>query len=116
MAKDMYYGGTGAKRAPQQTPGKKSIRWLLGFRLALVYFLGIGSFGAFSTDYIAVPSTQCRSNPVSSRSLPKTGIVRQETFGVFAVKVAKYGAWRPIANSQKPAIGGHLWVANACWR
>jgi hypothetical protein len=31
-----------------------------------------------------------------------------ETFGVFAVKVDKYGAWRLITNSQKPAIGGHF--------
>ena len=34
--------------------------------------------------------------------------MRPETFGVFAAKVAKYGAWRPRANLQKPAIGGHF--------
>ncbi len=34
--------------------------------------------------------------------------MRPETFGVFAVKVDKYGAWRPITNSQKSAVGGHF--------
>src|ERR1700680_1229149 len=29
-----------------------------------------------------------------------------ETIGDFALEVAKFGAWRPGANVQKPAIGG----------
>jgi len=31
-----------------------------------------------------------------------------ETIGDFAPEVAKFGAWRPIVNLQKPAIGGPL--------
>jgi hypothetical protein len=34
--------------------------------------------------------------------------MRPETFGIFDATVAKYGAWRPITKSQKPAIGGHF--------
>jgi hypothetical protein len=34
--------------------------------------------------------------------------MRPETFGVFAVKVDKYGAWRLIVNSQRPDVGGHF--------
>ena len=32
-----------------------------------------------------------------------------ETIGDLALEVAKFGAWRPRANLQKPAIGGHFW-------
>jgi len=31
-----------------------------------------------------------------------------ETIGDLALEVAKFGAWRPRANLQKPAIGGHF--------
>jgi hypothetical protein len=34
--------------------------------------------------------------------------MRPEIFGIFAAKVAKYGVWRPVAKSQKPAVGGHF--------
>jgi hypothetical protein len=32
-----------------------------------------------------------------------------ETIGDFSPEVAKLGVWRPTANLQKPAIGGHFW-------
>jgi hypothetical protein len=32
-----------------------------------------------------------------------------ETIGDFSLALAKFGVWRPTANSQKPAIGGHFW-------
>src|SRR5260370_38885687 len=32
-----------------------------------------------------------------------------ETIGDFSLEVAKFGVWRPTANLQKPAIGGHFW-------
>jgi hypothetical protein len=48
-----------------------------------------------------------RSPVAVSRKREYSGM-RPETFGVFAVKVDKYGAWRPISNSQKPAVGAHF--------
>jgi len=32
-----------------------------------------------------------------------------ETIGDFSLELPKFGVWRPTANSQKPAIGGHFW-------
>jgi hypothetical protein len=55
----------------------------------------------------AATATQCRSNPVSGRSLPKTGYkCPPETIGYFALRMPKIGAWRLVANSQRPAIRG----------
>src|SRR5258706_6005730 len=45
-----------------------------------------------------------------SRS-PKNGNIFKyspETIGDFSLEVAKFGVWRPTANLQKPAIGGHF--------
>ncbi|MDQ1386963.1 MAG: hypothetical protein QOF56_417 [Acidobacteriaceae bacterium] len=35
--------------------------------------------------------------------------MKPETFGALAPKVARFGAWRPIANSEKPPTGGHFY-------
>jgi hypothetical protein len=35
-----------------------------------------------------------------------------ETIGDFSPEAAEFGAQRPVANLQKPAIGGHFWH---CW-
>jgi hypothetical protein len=53
---------------------------------------------------------QCRSNPVSGQSLPKTGVFQctPETIGYFALRTPETGTERPAPNSQKPAIGGPL--------
>jgi hypothetical protein len=58
----------------------------------------------------ASPAAQCRSNPVSSRSLPKREYFKYppETIGDFVLEGAKGGVWRPTGNLQKPAIGGHF--------
>jgi hypothetical protein len=32
-----------------------------------------------------------------------------ETIGDFSLEVAKFGVWRPTANSQKRATGGPFW-------
>jgi hypothetical protein len=51
------------------------------------------------------------SEPSLQAESPENGNIPEcgwRLSGVFGVKVVKYGAWRPIANSQKPAIGGHF--------
>src|ERR1700720_2847047 len=62
----------------------------------------------FRVDRAAASATQCGSKPVAVSGKREYSGICPETFGVFAAKVDKYGAWRPITNSQKPAIGGHL--------
>ena len=62
---------------------------------------------------VASPAKQCRSNPVSSRGLPKREYFKcpPETIGYFALELAEFGVWRPTVNSQKPAIGRHFLIA-----
>jgi hypothetical protein len=56
-------------------------------------------------------AAQYRSNPISSRSLPKTGVFKclPVTIGYFAPKLPKFGLQRLTTNSQKPAIGAPFW-------
>jgi hypothetical protein len=48
----------------------------------------------FCVDCIAAFATQCRSNPVSGRDLPKTEFFKYlpETIGYFALQAAEFGA------------------------
>jgi hypothetical protein len=41
-----------------------------------------------------------------------------ETIGDFSLELAKFGVWRPTADSQKPAIGGHFCITEGkiSWR
>jgi len=60
----------------------------------------------------AAPTTQCLIEPgLRSPSPQKREYFKYppETIGDSALEVAKFGAWRPRANLQKPAIGGHFW-------
>ena len=58
----------------------------------------------------ASSAAQCRSNPSPVAVSQKREYFKYppETFGDFAPTAANFGAWRPAANSQKPAIGGPL--------
>ena len=53
-------------------------------------------------------ATQCRSNPVSRPSLPKTGVFQMSAgdYRLFLSENAENRSLELVANSQRPAIGG----------
>jgi hypothetical protein len=68
------------------------------------------AWGAASSDH-TISATQCgskRSLVAVSQKWEYSGML-PETFSVCVPQGAKFGARRPIASSQKPAVGGHFY-------
>jgi hypothetical protein len=54
------------------------------------------------------PSADQTKSPIAVSKKREYFKCPPETIGDFAPEVAKFGAWRPTANLQKPAIGRHF--------
>jgi hypothetical protein len=68
----------------------------------------VGRHGGEFASCTACSTNQCRSNPVSGRNLPKTGIFQMSAgdYRLYRSGNTQNQSRRLVAKSQKPAIGG----------